>query len=269
MKMIPAVTGTTELFAIVADPIVQVRTPETMNAYFAQNNINGVLVPMQVASENLSHAFQTLRSIKNLRGFIVTVPHKTAAVNLCDELGAAGKAIGAINTVRRTADGRLIGDMLDGVGFLSGLKAQGHDPAGKKVLLLGAGGAAAAIAFALAQAGVSALTVFNRTLSRAQDVVERTLAHCPAAVISAGVPDGSENYDLVINATSLGMRPDDPYPLNPEYLRPNMVVAEIIMKPAQTPLLLAAEQKGCVVHYGHHMLDQQIELMAQFMLSKD
>lgn len=269
MKTIPVITGTTPIFAILADPIAQVRTPEAMNDYFAQQGINGVMVPLQVPADSLATVFQALRSMKNLQGFIVTVPHKTEAVALCDDLGDAGKAIGAINVVRRTAQGRLVGDMLDGIGFLSGLKQQGHDPAGKRVLLLGAGGAAAAIAFALVQAGTASLTVFNRTLSRAQELVDRTTAHFPGAVIQAGDPAADKNYDLVINATSLGMRPDDVYPVDPAYLTPHMVVAEIIMKPEQTPLLLAAEQQGCVVHYGRHMLDQQIQLMARFMMGKD
>ncbi|MBP6019288.1 MAG: shikimate dehydrogenase [Burkholderiaceae bacterium] len=265
----PAITGTTQLFAILADPIAQVRTPEVLNDYFAQQGINGVLVPMQVPADKLSNVFQTLRAMKNLQGFVVTVPHKTDAAALCDELGDTGNAIGAINTVRRTADGRLVGDMLDGVGFLNGLKEQGHDPAGKRVLLLGAGGAAAAIAFALVQDGVASLTVFNRTLARAQELVDRTKTHFPNAVIQAAEPAADKGYDLVINATSLGMKPEDPYPLDPAYLEPSMVVAEIIMKPEQTPLLLAAQEKGCVVHYGRHMLDQQIRLMAQFMMGKD
>lgn len=268
MKTIPAITGTTQLFAILADPITQVRTPEVMNDYFAEQGVNGVLVPMQVPATGLATAFQALRAMKNLQGFIVTVPHKTEAAALCDELGDAGKAIGAINTVRRTAEGRLVGDMLDGVGFLKGLRAQGHEPAGKRVLLLGAGGAAAAIAFALAQTDVASLTVFNRTLSRAQELVSRTKTYFPHVKINAAYPAANKRYDMVINATSLGMAPDDPYPLDPDYLDPAMVVAEIIMKPEQTPLLLAAHNKGCTVHYGRHMLDQQIRLMAEFMMDK-
>jgi shikimate dehydrogenase len=126
------ITGHTKIFAIIADPITQVRTPEVFNAYCAGRGIDGVLVPVHVGSEGLNAVIAGFRQMKNLGGFIVTVPHKTAMASLCDELGAAGELVGAVNAVRRESDGRLIGNMFDGVGFVEGLKSQGHDPSGKR-----------------------------------------------------------------------------------------------------------------------------------------
>ncbi|NYT64493.1 shikimate dehydrogenase [Alcaligenaceae bacterium] len=262
------ITGSTKLYAIVADPIAQVKTPEVLNSYFAKQNMDAVLVPVHVDVNGLAAVFTAFRSMKNLGGVIVTVPHKTVAAQLCDDLGPAGRAIGSVNVIRRMPDGSLLGDTFDGAGFVSGLCRQGHDPKGKRALLVGSGGAAGAIAFSLAQAGVASLTIANRTRAKAQDIVDRVAAVFPQVTLLVGAADPT-GHDLVINATSLGMQASDPLPLDVSRLTPGMVVAEIIMKPEQTPLLLAAQDKGCFVHYGKHMLEQQVNLIAQFMLDTD
>lgn len=258
------ITGKTKIYGILADPIVQVRTPEVFNRLFAENGIDAVLVPIQVGAEGLATLVTGLKEIKNLGGTIVTVPHKTAIAALCDELGEAGQMVGSVNTVRREEDGRLVGNMFDGLGFIAGLKSQGYSPADKRVLLLGAGGAAGAIAFALAEAGVSRLTIANRTQEKARRIASRVVEFYPDLTVQAG-DFNPKGYDLIINATSLGMKADDPVPLDPDLLTPDMIVAEIIMKPETTALLAAAKDRGCPIHYGRHMLDQQIKLMAEFM----
>ncbi|TAN30800.1 MAG: shikimate dehydrogenase [Castellaniella sp.] len=261
------ITGNTRLFAILADPVAQVRTPQVLNEHFAAHGLDAILVPMHVASTDLEEVLSGLRRMKNLSGFVVTVPHKIAMASLCDELGPAARAIGSVNTVRRTVDGRLMGEMFDGAGFVGGLLAQGHDPDGKRVLLLGAGGAASAIAFALSGAGARRVTVANRTRAKAETVVEHVRRALPQADIAVGDAD-PRGYDMVVNATSLGMRPEDPLPMDVSGLEPRTLVAEIIMKPEVTPLLEAARQRGCTVHYGRHMLDCQVVLMVRFMLDQ-
>lgn len=262
------ITGNTRLYAIIADPVAQVRTPEVLNDYFARHRQDAVLVPIHVAPEGLPDLFAAFRRMKNLGGFIVTVPHKTAAAALCDELGPAGQAIGSVNAIRRTSDGRLVGDMFDGAGFVAGLRAQGQDPAGKRVLLLGSGGAASAIAFALAEAGVGALTIANRTASKAHGLLARLQPAFPDIIINGG-PADPRGVDLVINATSLGMNESDPLPLDVGQLSRDTVVAEIIMKPEITGLLEAARGKGCTIHQGRHMLDEQVKLLAGFISAND
>lgn len=258
------ITGNTQIFGILADPIHHVKTPQRINQLFAERQIDGVMVPLHVKPEGLAQAVQGLRMQQNLGGFIVTVPHKTAIVALCDDLTPEARLIGAANVVRRTTDGRLIGGMLDGEGFVNGLRSQGLDPAKRSTYLAGAGGAASAIAFALARAGVSRLTIANRTADKAQQLIDRIAVLHP----SLNLVVGSENpadHDLVVNATSLGLHPSDALPLDVERLQPSQIVAEIIMQPAQTPLLVAAEKKGCRIHFGAPMLACQIELMAEFM----
>lgn len=258
------ITGNTRLYGIVADPVSQVKTPQTMRRVFEQRGTDGVLVPMHVAPEGLAVFVQGLRSVLNFGGMIATVPHKTAMVALCDDITPAARLVGAVNIVRRNEDGTLSGDILDGQGFVAGLRKHGIEPAGKRIFLSGAGGAAKAIAFALAHAGVAQLSIYNRTQSKAQAIIERLQPVYPAIPMSVerATPAG---YDIVVNATSLGMRETDALPLDIRGLSAEQTVAEIIMTPALTPLLVAAKAKGCRIQYGLPMLECQIELMADFM----
>jgi shikimate dehydrogenase len=258
------IDGKTKLYAIVADPIEQVKTPQTLNALMRERQFNGVLVPMQVAPEKLSGWFEALRGIKNFGGLIVTVPHKQAIAKLCDEVSDAARLIGAVNVVRREPDGRMVGDILDGKGFVAGLRANDIEPAGKRVFLAGAGGAANAIAFALADAGAVELGIYNRTADKAHDLIARLRQVYPGFEAKA-VGASPAGYDVVVNATSLGMKDGDPLSLDANALVSDQVVAEIIMKPETTALLAAAQARGCKIHYGLPMLRSQADLMAAFV----
>lgn len=261
------ITGNTRIFGILADPIQHVKTPQGINQHFAAEAFDGVMVPIHVGEGELATVVQGLRAVKNLSGFVVTVPHKSAMVALCDQVSAAARLIGAVNVVHRSADGRLHGTMLDGEGFVAGLRQQGIEPAGLSAYLAGAGGAASAIAFALVRAGVSCLTVANRTSDKALQLIERIRSIHPAAVLNVGTEDPS-GHELVINGTSLGLRPGDALPLQADKLQASQVVAEIIMQPAETPLLSAAKARGCRIHFGAPMLSSQLALMAAFMRGK-
>lgn len=258
---LPEITGHTRLFGILADPIAHVRTPQALNAHFAAIGFDGVLTPMQVRSTDLAQVVDAMRRVKSFGGFIVTVPHKTAIAALVDDMPNAARAIGALNCVRREPDGRLVGAMLDGVGFVEGLRSRRHDPKGKSVYLAGAGGAANAIAFALAEAGISGLSIANRTRARSDDLAARLKALFPALPVDTAPPTPA-GHDIVVNATSLGLKPGDALPLDVDALTPDQLVAEIIMQPEVTPLLAAAQRKGCVTHAGQHMLTAQIAAMA-------
>ncbi len=258
------ITGNTRIFGILADPIHHVKTPQGINRLLRERGIDGVMVPLHVGADGLATLMQGLRQMHNLSGFVVTVPHKTAVVGLCDELTPAAERIGAVNVVRRLADGRMCGGMLDGEGFVAGLRSQGIEPGGRSVYLAGAGGAANAIAFALAAAGVSRLTIANRTPAKAQQLIERLAPAFPGVAFALGSADAS-GHELVVNGTSLGLHDGDALPLDVARLDASQTVAEIIMQPAETPLLAAARARGCRIHPGAPMLACQIELMAAFM----
>ncbi len=258
------ITGRTRLFGIVADPVHQVKTPQAINARMWAQGFDGVLVPFHVAPDGLADFMAGLRRLRNFGGFIATVPHKSAMVALCDEVDAASRLIGAVNCIRRDPDGRLIGTMLDGRGFVQGLRGADIDPAGMRVYLAGAGGAAAAIAFALAEAGIAALTVANRTRPRAAALAERLGRLYPKLAVTIA-PASPAGHDLVVNATSLGLREDDPLPIDTNQLTASQIVAEVIMDPETTPLLAAARAAGCRVHPGYPMLAEQLTLMMAHM----
>jgi shikimate dehydrogenase len=260
------ITGHTRLYGILADPVAQVKTPQVMAEVFARHGVDGVLVPMQVAPDGLRQVVDGLRRMKNFGGFIATMPHKPAMLGLCDVIEGDGARIGAVNCVRREDDGRMVGAMLDGIGFVTGLRQAGIDPSGRRILLAGAGGAASAIAFALAEAGAEALTILNRTAAKAEDLAARVAAAYPScATNGTGAAGDVGGYDLIANATSAGLRAGDPLPLPVEALHAGQVVAEAIMEPAETPLLAEARARGATVHPGLPMLRCQIELMARHM----
>jgi shikimate dehydrogenase len=192
------------------------------------------------------------------------MPHKSAIVPLLDEVAPEARDVGACNVVRRDAGGRLAGTMLDGEGFVAGLRRAGLDVAGKRVFLAGAGGAAAGIAFALAKHGAGSLSIHNRTLARAEALGARVRVAWPRLRVATAGPDPT-GHDLVVNATSLGMRPGDPLPLDAAGLTPGMVAAEVVIAAEPTPFLAAAARRGCAVHPGLPMLEAQIELMLDFM----
>ncbi len=258
------ITGNTRVYGILADPIHHVKTPQVMNRLFAEIGHDGVLVPLHVSADNLAEAVKGLRAVSSLAGLIVTVPHKTVIPDLCDELTDQARMVGAVNCIRRDADGTLTGAILDGFGFVEGLRSSGIEPRGMKVILAGAGGAASAIAFALADAGVSALTIANRTEARAQDLADRVAAAYPDVTLSTDA-SAVAAADLVVNATSLGMREGDPLPLDGAQLHKGQIVAEAIMEPAVTPLLAAAEKVGARTHPGLPMLQSQARLMAEHL----
>ncbi len=235
------------------------------NAVIHQRGLDLLMVAMHVTAEDLPAAISGLRAWRNFRGAIVTMPHKSAIVPLLDEVTPEVHEAGACNVVRRTADGRLVGTLLDGEGFIAGLTAKGHTVAGKRVLLSGAGGAGRAIAFSLARHGARSITIANRTKSTAEKLAEAVHAAYPNCDCVAASDDAAV-YDLAVNATSLGMKPGDALPLPISVLNPGVLVADIVVSSDRTAIIEAAESRGCEVHIGRHMLASQIEQMIDFML---
>lgn len=258
------ITGHTALFAILADPVVHVKAPERLNRLWADQGFDGTMVPMQVPAEDLEAVVAGLRRMRNLQGLVITMPHKRAMAALCDELGPQARGVGAVNIVHRRVDGSLVGEVIDGIGFVAGLREAGLDPAGRSVYIAGAGGASSAIGSALADAGIARLTLANRTAETARRLADRLMAAHPSLPVSVGTRSPA-GHDLVVNATSLGMQPGDPLPLDTDALDADQVVCEVIMQPAETPLLKAAAARGCRVQPGAPMLAAQLGLMDSFL----
>ena len=259
------INGRTRVIALFAYPSTHVRTPSFFNPLCDQQGRNAVLVPWQVHPGQLSAAWDGLRHVESLAGVLVTIPHKTAAAGLCDRLDGVAKLLGVVNAARRLPDGPFVGRIFDGLGFLRGLEKAGHSIAGKRALLVGAGGAATSIAHALIEGGVGSLTIANRSPEKAVHLASLLQREFPNRHIMAGNNDAN-GYEIVINGTSLGMKVDDPLPLPTDTLEPGTLVAEVVMQPDETVFLKCAAARGCVVHKGYHMVAGQTELLAAFLL---
>jgi shikimate dehydrogenase len=260
------IDGRTTLIGIVADPIEHVRTPRALNALLAAHGVNAVVVPLHVSPTDLTEAVRACGRIKNMAGLVVTMPYKESIVGLCGELTEAARQVGAVNLVRFTHDrhATMVGTNLDGEGFVGGLQAQGHRLAGRKVFLAGAGGAARAIAHALAAQGVESIGIHHPHNKRAVQLAQALTRRHPA-LHAFPAPQIPAAYDLAINATPLGLAADDPVPFPVYALPPHAIVAEAVMQVEETPLLAAAGRRGLRVHAGRHMLDSQVESMGRFL----
>jgi len=225
------------------------------------------MVPIDVPPAALDGIIRGLQTVPNFGGLAVTIPHKLAMAELCDELGTVARLTGAVNAVRFDPDGRLYGDNFDGAGFVAGCRGNGYEVIGKNIMMLGAGGAARAIAAALCEAGVRHLTIANRNLAKAEKLVDLLVTDGGFANVTAqplAETDGA-GVDMIINSTSLGLHADDALPLALDQVGKDTLIADIIMVPAETKWLQGAARLGLPVHPGRHMLDYQIELIGKFI----
>ena len=267
LNQMPWVEGTTRVFGVIAHPVDHVRAPMVFNPRFAAAGVPHIMVPINAPPQTLEHIINGLRAIPNFGGLAVTIPHKMPLADLCDSLGTAAQLTGAVNAVRFDDDGTMHGDNFDGAGFVAGAIGNGYDVADKAILLIGAGGAARAIAAALAEAKISKLTIANRSLGKAEDLASLLASKTSFANVHAAALadcDGGA-ADMIINSTSLGLKLGDALPLALDAARPDTVIADIIMVPAETKWLVAAQKVGLRVHYGRHMLDYQIDLIGKFI----
>lgn len=259
-----AISGKTAVYGIIADPIGHVRGPTIFNPLFEKLGMDAAMVPFHVTATSLQRAVAGFRAIESLKGWLVTNPHKFAMFHLCDQVDASGTRLQAVNVVRRETDGRLIGGNYDGAGFVNGLRHDGIEPKGMDVLMLGAGGAARAIAFALAEAGVRRLAIANRTRANAETLAETTRKFFPDFAVEVAAAEAGD-HEMIVNTTSAGLKPDDPLPLETAGLKRTTTVVDIIMNPEMTKLLTLARDRGCRIHLGRHMLDSQFPLLARHL----
>ena len=262
--MTDTLTGATRVHFIVGDPIAQVKSPAGVTLAYQARGHNAMVMPAHVAPADLAGWLAGVSLARNVDGIIVTVPHKFACFDLCATASERSAFLHTVNTMRRNADGGWHGDMFDGLGFVSAMLDKGCPPEGKKCLLVGAGGAGSAIAHALLMAGVSQLAIHDEDTARRTTLVDRLagLGRCP--VLHGSVDPAG--FDIVLNATPVGMKEADPFPLNVDQLRPGMFVGCVITAPAITPLIAAARAKGCATLTGADMFARVRDLMVDFLL---
>jgi len=252
----------TRLLVILGHPIEHVRAPVVWTGLFQRFGINAVCIPVDAAPQDFDVIVSGLKRIRNLHGIILTMPHKVAALEHVDRLLDDARYIGAINLMRREADGSWSGAMMDGKGFIRGLHAQGICLTGKRAFVLGVGGVGQAIAWALASSGIASLTVSDVNDGRAASLVAAMRGKTDIPVNSGN--GNLRDYDLVVNATPIGLHVEDPLPFPLSDLSSSTVVADVIMEPFPSRLIVEAEKAGLRGHHGRHMMNQQIAASAEF-----
>lgn len=258
--------GATRVIAIIGDPIAQVKSPAGVTGSLNELGRNTVVVPIQVTTGDVDEFICGVSLAKNFDSIIVTVPHKFATYRHCATATERAHFLGAVNILRRNADGGWHGDMFDGMGFVGGIRAVGCKTEGQRALLIGAGGAGSAIALALLEAGVSELAIHDQDEKR-RDALLGRLQATYGVKVTKGATDPS-GFTLVVNATPTGMRAEDPYPLQVEKLTAQMFVGDVITSPVVTPLIEAARRVGCGTQVGVGMFTAELALMLDFLLEE-
>lgn len=258
------ISGRTLLFPVVGHPAAQVRAPAVFSSLFAQGGVDAVAFGLDLPPDSVVATVRGLLASANVGGVLVTVPYKKVLVAVAGRLGLDASQVGALNALRRGADGAVEGDLFDGTGFLAGLLAAGHAVAGRRVLLLGAGGAGSAIAAKLGQAGAAQVAVYDPQAGSAQALAASLQPHFPGTAFTPQATLQPRGCDIVINASPLGLKPGDPLPVDPALLADGTLACDIIMEPAATRWLQAAAARGLPVHAGRHMLDHQLPAYLSF-----
>ncbi|UNK40111.1 shikimate dehydrogenase (plasmid) [Shinella sp. H4-D48] len=266
--LVPSPDGATQVFIIIGDPVSQVKAPQLMNAVFAKSGANAAMVPIEVGPAQAPALIEALKSAGNVGGFLATIPHKFELLKHADDAGPVAIAAGCANALRREPDGRWSAENFDGIGFVTGLLGSGELLEGKTVFVYGAGGAGSSIAAGVLEAKAACVHVSDLSAYRAGELCERLERLWPGKVKHAAAGEHGD-ADIVVNATPVGLGETDPLPFALEGLNPEALVAEIIMKPAETHLLHEAHRRGFRTLAGMLMLQPQIDLYRRFFRIPD
>ena len=265
-----AISGATDVFLILGDPVEQVRAPEAFNLIFATLGIDAVLVPVHVAATDVKAFVKAAVYGRNIKGMLLTIPHKSQVMDLLDDCGELGRLAGAVNAVRLDERGRLVGDLFDGEGLVNSLNSFNITYTGNRVLMLGAGGASAAIAASLVSSASRAskgapreVALYDPTPGKALELASRVngAGTCRVYAIDSNDPAG---FDVVVNATPLGLKLSDAMPCDVARMDPGTAFVDILMKNQPTPAVRAARSRGLVAHPGFEMMIQQAHLYLEF-----
>jgi shikimate 5-dehydrogenase len=265
------ISGRTGIIAHLGYPTESFTAPMIYNPWFERHGIDSVVVPMGVRAADYAGLLRPLFRLSNIRGALVTMPHKMTTVGLLDEVSAAVQVAGACNAIRRRPDGSLYGDLFDGVGFTRAAHRRGFDFAGADCLVVGAGGVGSAIAAAIAAEGAAegagsgpgSIALFDIREGAAAGLAGRLRRHYPGVRVTLAGNDPA-GYRLVVNATPLGMIAGDPLPFDPARLAPDALVGDVVLGAEMTPLLQEVARRGGRFLVGRDMLFEQIPAYLRF-----
>jgi shikimate dehydrogenase len=257
------INGNTEIIAHIGYPTHAFKSPMIYNPYFEHVGVNAVVVPMGCQAQDYPAFLKSVFTLTNIRGALITMPHKVVTVGLLDDVTPTVKVAGACNAVKRTQDGRLVGDMFDGAGFVRGVLRKGLVLKGASALVVGCGGVGCAIAASLAGADIGSIRLFDVNSASADALAERISDTYPGIKVHTGSNDPA-GLDLVVNATPMGMNLGDALPIDITRLAPHTFVGEVVMTTEITAFLKAAQLRGCPVQVGTDMLFEQIPAYLEF-----
>ncbi|MDM0105981.1 shikimate dehydrogenase [Variovorax sp. J22R24] len=257
------ISGKTTLIAHLGYPTESFKAPMIYNPWFDKQGIDAVVMPMGVKAEDYPEVLASVFRLTNIRGALVTMPHKITTMSLVNEVTPTATIAGACNAILKRPDGTLLGDQFDGAGFVRGVLRKGRVLEGARVLVSGSGGVGSAIAASLAAAGVAEMALFDANTASSEALAGRLRTHYPKLKVTTGSSDPA-GYDVIVNATPLGMKEDDPLPFDVGRIAPSTFVGEVVMKSEYTPLLRAARDKGCMVQVGTDMLFEMIPAYLEF-----
>jgi len=257
------ISGKTTLIAHIGYPTETFKAPMIYNPWFEKHEIDAVVMPMGVKAEDYPNALRTIFKFTNTHGALITMPHKVTTVGLVDECTVTAKIAGAANAVLKRPDGTLLADMFDGAGFTRGVQRKGFNLRGARCLVVGSGGVGSAIAASLAGEHIASIALCDTNEKSATGLAGRLTAHYPELEVKLTTSDPS-GYDLVVNATPLGMKADDPLPFDASRLEPTCYVGEVVLKNEITPMLQVAQERGCKFSVGTDMLFEMIPAYLEF-----
>lgn len=254
------ISGHTKLYCLIGSPVGHSGSPAMYNYSFARTGVDAAYLAFEVPLEQTEAGVAALKTL-GVGGFNVTMPDKTAVAGIVDELSPAAKLIGACNTVTVDEDGKLTGHNTDGIGFVRNLREHGVEVKGKKLVVLGAGGAATAICVQTALDGAAEIAIFNRRdefYANGQHTVEKLAQAVPSCKVSltpledgAALADAVRGCDILVNATKVGMKPLDGETLiDPALFRSDLVVADTVYNPRETRMIREAQAAGCKAAVG-------------------
>ncbi len=261
-----SITGATRLYPIVGDPIAQVRSPTTITNGLASKGLNAICIPAHVPRDRFDAIIPALLAMPNLDGILVTVPFKARMLAFADRLSKAARTVEAVNALRREADGSWTGDMFDGLGFVRGAERKGQTIRGRRVALYGGGGAGSAIAYALADAGAHSIAIIDVDEGRARALADKLNSAVPGCAIAAatGFPDDA---DMVVNASPIGMRPEDGLPSHIPKLDSRTLVGDVVITATPTAIIRHAIACGCAYVDGGEMHAGQVAAITDFFVA--
>lgn len=257
------IDGHTKLIAHIGYPTHSFKSPLIYNPYFEKEGINAVVVPMGCQAEHFPEFLKLVFQLSNIRGALITMPHKVTTLGLLDQVSPTVKVAGACNAVKLDAQGRLVGDMFDGAGFVRGVQRKGFELNGKRALVVGTGGVGSAIAASLAAEKINVISLFDIDTAACEALAQRLVNEYPQIRVNTGSND-PDGHDLVVNATPMGMNEGDPLPVDVSRLAPETFVGEVVMRTEMTAFLQAAQKKGCRIQLGSDMLFEQIPAYLEY-----